>query len=139
MAAPETPLPATPDAPAAGTPAPATSLLDDPLIQVALIGGGAFLFLREIRDLRARDRELPKDQNAEELRRDMLSVSIRVLIGSAVMVLFGVALLVASFGLLPVETAMNAFALSMVPAIGALLYAVLWGVPDAVARLIFGR
>lgn len=142
MAAPETTAP-TVEAPGAAPPAPdvpATSLLDDPIILVALIGGGAFLFLREIRDLRARDREAAGDPaRAGALRREMLSVSFRVLIGSLVMMLFGLSLLVGSLGLLPREVAMNVFALSMIPAIAALLYAVIWGVPDAVARWIFGR
>lgn len=120
---------------------PDASLLSSPWFQIALIGAGLILLVRELRDLRARDRFAADAGDGPDLgqrRRDMLLASVKVLVGSFMMVLFGVSLMAGSAGLVDPVLALNIFAVLMIPAIAAIFYTSLWGVPDIVAEWIFG-
>lgn len=115
------------------------TLIGMPLIQVAFLIGGIALIWRELRELPARVADATqraKPGDASDARSAVLSASIKVLVGSLMMTLFGVTLLGVTAGLWPSESALNSFALLMVPAIAVLAYVSVLGVPDGLARLL---
>ena len=115
------------------------SMIGMPLIQVAFVAGGIGLIWRELRELPAAVQEAMKKAKpgeARDTRMMVLSASIKVLAGGLMMALFGITLLGVTAGLFQADRALNTFAVLMIPAIAALVYTSLNGVPESVAKVL---
>lgn len=113
------------------------SLIGQPLLQITFVAAGVALIWRELRDLPERVRDAVKNAKpgeARDTRMIVLSSSIKVLVGSLMMALFGVTLLGATAGFLDAGKALSAFTYLMIPAIAVLAYTSLNGVPEGVAK-----